>query len=154
MHKSRPDRTAQAPYGRTCPPVASLPSPRRLRRRPAPSAGHPCGVLPLRGSPSRQSCWPAARLLTKGAAAAAPVPAPPPRPHRAPQQLESQEKPGLARKSGLPRPCPTSNASAGVTAAGWTPRGKGGNADQADELASFATSGDDGRRRSSSHRQE
>ncbi|WP_265738006.1 hypothetical protein [Serratia marcescens] len=41
-----------------------------------------------------------------------------------------------------------------MTAAGWTPRGKGGNADQADELASFATSGDDGRRRSSSHRQE
>jgi len=98
VHKSRPGRTTKAPYGRACPPVASLPSPRRLRRRPAPSAGHPCGVPPLRGSPSgnraglRPDCLP-------GAATAAPVPAPPPAPSSSAAAARRSRKAGLAGKA-------------------------------------------------------
>lgn len=57
------NRTAQAPYGRACLPVASLPSPRRF-------------ASAYRGHRPLKNGWPAARQPTK-ARQAAPAPAPP-----------------------------------------------------------------------------
>ena len=68
------NRTTATPYGRACPPVASLPSPRRF------AAACAFGGAPLRGSPgfagspSRYRAWPIGQdWLTKGAASRAGV---------------------------------------------------------------------------------
>lgn len=97
MHKSRPNRTAQAPYGRTCPPVAPLPSPRRFASACA------FGGAPLRGSPGFAGSPSGNRAgLRPGrlpkARHAAPVAAPPPAPTSStvpaerPQKRFSREK--------------------------------------------------------------
>lgn len=113
MHKSRPDRTAQAPYGRACPPVASLPSPRRFAsacrgRWPLKMAGLRPGDLPRRGGPRRYQIH---RL----------------RPRPALQRLKGRQK-RFSRKDGLPRPCPTSNACADWKAARLNAKRTGGAA--------------------------
>jgi len=91
VHKSQPDRPAQASYGRAYPPVASLPSPRRFASACA------FGVAPLRGSPGfagspsgnraglRPDCLPRARH-------AAPVATPPPAPSSGAVHAERPQK--------------------------------------------------------------
>ena len=100
MHKSPPDRTAQAPSGRAYPPVASLPSPRRF-------ASACRGLRPLKNA------WPTASDVYQGRGKPRRWPLHCLRTHRAPRQLDSPEKAGLAGKAvcrGRAQPQPPARA--------------------------------------------